>query len=103
MCSATMRLLHSWSVQVSFGERSEDLQDQRLQLRPAVGPSYGLFVGRSAEPLDNPAQPHWPLPTVHATQAQNQTEDLHEPTSFFIENSQTFPQPKPVAKLQLTL
>ena len=28
-------------------------------MRPAVGPSYGLFVGRSAEPLDNPAQPHW--------------------------------------------
>ena len=47
-------------------------------MRPAVGPSYGLFVGRSAKPLDNPARPHWPLPTVHATQAQNQTEDWHE-------------------------
>jgi len=39
---------------------------------------------------------------VHATQAQNQTEDWHEPVSFFIDNIQTFPQPKPVAKLQLT-
>ena len=75
----------------------------RLRMRPAVGPSYRLFVGRSAEPLDNPARPHWPLPTVHATQAQNQTEDWHEPVSLFIDNAQTFPQPKPVAKLQLTL
>ena len=72
-------------------------------LRPAVGPSNGLFAGRFAEPLGNPARPHWPFPTVHATQAQNQTEDRHEPTFLFIENSQTFPQPKPVAKLQLTL
>ena len=34
---------------------------------------------------------------------QNQTEDWHEPVSFFIDNAQTFPQPKPVAKLQQTL
>jgi len=27
------------------------------ELRPAVEPSYGLFVGRSANPIDNPARP----------------------------------------------
>jgi len=35
-----------------------------LKMRPAVGPSYGLFVERSADPIDNPARPQWPLPTV---------------------------------------
>ena len=48
------------------------------QMRPAVGPSYGLFVERSADPIDNPARPQWPLPTVHTTRAQNQINDQHE-------------------------
>jgi len=42
-------------------------------MRPAVGPSYCLFVERSADPINNSARPHWPLPTVHTTRAQNQT------------------------------
>jgi len=41
-------------------------------MRPTVGPSYELFVDRSADPIDNPARPRWPLPTVHTTRAQNQ-------------------------------
>jgi len=48
------------------------------QMRPAVGPSYGLFVERSADPIDNPARPQCPLPTVHTTRAQNQINDQHE-------------------------
>ena len=47
-------------------------------MRPAVGPSCWLFVEWSADPIDNPARPHWPLSTVHTTQAQNQTETQHK-------------------------
>jgi len=47
-------------------------------LRPAVRPNYRLFVERSVNPINNPAQPHWPLPTVHTTRAQNQNNDQHE-------------------------
>jgi len=53
------------------------------QMRPAVRPKYGLFE-RSAEPIDNPARPHWPLSTAHTTRAQDQ--DQLEPVFFFIEN-----------------
>jgi len=60
-------------------------------VRPAVGPSYGLFVEPSAKPIDNPARPHWPLPTVYATRAQDQTEDQHETVFSFIENPNFFP------------
>jgi len=67
------------------------LSPPSLLLRPAVGPSYGLFVERSAEPIDNPARPHWPLPTVHTTRAQYQTEDQHEPVFSFIENPNVSP------------
>jgi len=67
-------------------------------MRPAVGPSYGLFVERSAEPIDNPSRPHWLLPTVHTTRAQNQTEDQHEPVSLLTTN---VPQPELVVKLTL--
>jgi len=66
-------------------------------VRPAVRPSYGLFVERSADPIDNPARPHWPLPTVHTTLAQNQTEDRHEASHRFIDKTNA-PQPKLVAK-----
>jgi len=57
-------------------ERDREREREREKVRPAVGPSNGLFVGWSAEPLDNPARPHWPLPTVHATQAQDQSETI---------------------------
>jgi len=60
-------------------------------MRPAVGPSYGLFVGRSAEPPDNPARPHWPLPTVHTTQAQNQNWRPARASLLFIHNRPNVP------------
>jgi len=68
-------------------------------MRPAVEPSYGLFVERSAKPIDNPARPHWPLPTVHTTRAQNQTEDRHKPVFSLLTTN--VPNPKLVAKLTL--
>jgi len=69
-----------------------------LSLRPAVRPSYGLFVERSAEPIDNPARPHWPLPTVHTTRAQNQTGERRVSSSSLLtkQTYQTGPQPKPL-------
>jgi len=68
-------------------------------MRPAVRPSYGLFVER-ADPIDNSARPHWLLPTVHTTQARNQTADQHEPGPLFIDKTNA-PQPKLVVKLTL--
>ena len=80
-------------------ERTQERETETENMRPAVGPSYGLFVERSAEPIDNPARTHWPLPTVHTTRAQNQIEDLHEPVFSLLTTN--VPQPKLVAKLTL--
>jgi len=44
---------------------------------------------RSANPLDNPARPYRPLPTVHATQAQDQTGERHVTVPLLLTKQRT--------------
>ena len=68
-------------------------------LRPAVGPSYGLFVEQSADPIDNPARPTLAAPyRAHHTSSESNN-DRHEPIGPLL--TKNVPQPKRVAKLTL--